>query len=82
MNLDNQNFYFDRSGTEIAIYYKTKQIASTPVVINNMSQTNSLKDTLNAINQIHESMGGIFFSKSYDNGDSFKREEISNSNDY
>ena len=42
MNLDNQNFYFDRSGTQIANYYKTKQIASTPVVINNMSQTNSL----------------------------------------
>jgi hypothetical protein len=78
MDFSNHNYYFDMSGTTIANYYKTKQLASSPLVISNKSQVYSLKDTLNGINQIYESMGGMFFSKSYNNGNTFKQEEIAN----
>lgn len=79
MDYNDHNFYFDLSGTEIANYYKTKQLSTTSEAISNISQTKVLKDEWGAINQIHQSMnGGIFFCKSYNNGSTFKREEIVN----
>jgi len=80
MNNNHSGFYFDMSGTSIANYYKTKQLSTTSEAITNIGQTKALKDEWGAINQIHQSLGGgIFFTKSYNNGTTFKREEIVNS---
>ena len=79
MNYNNHDFYFDQSGTTIANYYKTKQLSTTSGAISSIGQTKTLKDDWGAINQIHQSLdGGIFYTKSYDNGGSYKREEIVN----
>jgi photosystem II stability/assembly factor-like uncharacterized protein len=74
-----KDFYFDASGTTIANYYKTKQLSTTSGAISNVRQSKVLKDEWGAINQIHQSLdGGIFYTKSYDNGGNYKREEIVN----
>lgn len=78
MNYNDENFYFDMSGTEIANYYKSRSLSTTSIAINNSGQVKSWRDTACAINRIYESIGGIFFSKSYDNGTNFKREEVVN----
>lgn len=79
MQSDNQNYYFDMSGTTIANYYKTKQLSTTSTAISNSGQSKIIKDGLGALNQIHQSMdGGIFYTKSYNNGSSYKSEEVVN----
>ena len=79
MQSDNQNYYFDMSGTTIANYYKTKQFSTTSTAISNSGQSKIIKDGLGALNQIHQSMdGGIFYTKSYNNGSSYKSEEVVN----
>ncbi|MCX6164307.1 MAG: hypothetical protein NTU73_05510, partial [Ignavibacteriae bacterium] len=59
-------------------YYKTKFISNIQNAISNGSLPKSFRDTNNVINQVHESMGGVFYSRSTDNGTSFSREEIVN----
>ncbi|HQY20202.1 MAG TPA: T9SS type A sorting domain-containing protein [Ignavibacteria bacterium] len=77
---DSNHYYFDMSGTTIANYYKTKQLSTSSEAISNIGQTKVLKDNWGAINQIHQSMnGGIFYTKSYNNGNNYKQEEIINS---
>lgn len=79
MNNNNSNFYFDMSGSTIANYYKTKQFSTTSTAISNSGQSKIIKDGLGALNQIHQSMdGGIFYTKSYNNGSSYKSEEVVN----
>ncbi|MCB0728086.1 MAG: T9SS type A sorting domain-containing protein [Ignavibacteriae bacterium] len=69
----------ENPGNSFENYYKTKQLSSTSSAISSVSQTKVLKDEWGAINQIHQSIdGGIFYTKSYDNGGNFKREEIVN----
>ena len=79
------DFYFDMSGTTIANYYKTKQISEISTAIGNPAQTKSIRDVnannVTATHTIHESMGGIFYSKSTDFGLTYQTEETVNLND-
>ena len=76
-NYVNTDYYFNMSGTTISNYYKTKQISTKITALENLTQTKSLRDTSGAINQTHQSLeGGIFFSKSYNNGGTYIREEF------
>jgi hypothetical protein len=78
-----RSFYFD-SPCDISAYFKTKFESVTATAINNASQTKAIKDTISVLNgivhTIHESMGGIFYSRSTDGGTSFSKEEIVNFN--
>jgi hypothetical protein len=62
--------------------YKTKLIADNASAISNPSATKSIRDKNGNINTIYESIGGIFYIKSTDNGTNFLREEIVNDNVY
>ncbi|MCB0728386.1 MAG: hypothetical protein KDD00_13045 [Ignavibacteriae bacterium] len=79
------DFYFDMSGTTIANYYKTKQLSEISSAIGKPAQTKSIRDvTVNnvtATHTLHESMGGIFYSKSTDFGLTYQTEETVNLND-
>lgn len=76
------DFYFDASGTTISNYFKTKQISTISSAISNPSQSKSIRDTtLNGVtitHSIHESMGGIFYSKSTNYGATYQTEEVVN----
>ena len=82
MNASLSNIYFDNSGSTFANYYKTKQLSTTSTAISNPSQTKSVRDTtlngVTATHTIHESMGGIFYSKSTNYGASYQTEETVN----
>ncbi len=62
--------------------YKTKQYSTTPAAISNPNSTKTIKDTVlsneHRVHQVHESMGGIFYTKSTNNGVSFNTEEVVN----
>lgn len=76
------NVYFDNSGSTFANYYKTKQLSTNSTAISNPSQTKSVRDTIlsgvTATHSIHESMGGIFYSKSTNYGATYQTEETVN----
>lgn len=59
--------------------YKTLGKADNEYAIANSNQTKSFRDTNGNINQIYESMGGLFYTRSTDNGASFSTEQIVNS---
>jgi photosystem II stability/assembly factor-like uncharacterized protein len=75
-------FYFDSEGLTISANYKTKFLSTSNTAISHSPQTKALKDTIingnGTVHQIHESMGGIFYSRSTNNGTSFSREEVVN----
>ncbi len=81
MNYYNNNFYFDNNG-DIKASYKTKLKADNQWAINNANQTKAIRDTNTVsngiIHQVHESIGGIFYSRSTNGGTNFSREEIVN----
>lgn len=79
MNNYISNYYFDNVG-DIKASYKTKLKADNLWAINNASGSKSVRDKNGNINTLHESIGGIFFTKSYNNGSDFKTEEIVNDN--
>ncbi|MFZ4589969.1 MAG: T9SS type A sorting domain-containing protein [Ignavibacteria bacterium] len=62
----------------ITAIYKGKNNADNHVAINNPNQVKALRDSIGTIHQIYESIGGIFYSRSTNNGESFQREEIVN----
>ena len=67
---------------DISAYYKGKFLSTSQNAIINGSQTKAIKDTVidnvNTIHLIHESQGGIFYTKSTDNGNTFINEEVVN----
>ena len=58
--------------------YKTNGVADNENAIANPNLTKSLRDTNGTINRIYESIGGIFYSRSTDNGETFSNEQIVN----
>lgn len=75
------NYYFNSPGT-IQANYKSKQYSTIPSAISNPNSTKAYKDKVingvNLIHQVHESMGGIFYSKSTNNGATFQTEDVVN----
>ncbi len=78
---NNLSHYYIHIG-DVAAYYKGKMKSTISNALGNPSQTKSTKDTtigaVTATHVIHESMGGIFYSKSTDNGENFQNEEVVN----
>lgn len=74
---DNLYYYFDSPGV-LASYFKTKMNSTSQDAISNSTSTKSLIDTNGIVNQVHESMGGIFYSRSTDNGVNYSKEEVVN----
>jgi photosystem II stability/assembly factor-like uncharacterized protein len=70
--------YIDRTESYITANYKTKLKSTVPNAISPVSQTKAIKDTNGVINLIYESMGGIFYTRSTDGGNTFSMEEIVN----
>jgi len=60
--------------------YKTKNLSTDFSSISRTASSKSLKDVNGNINRIHTSIGGIFFSRSTDNGATFSHEEVVNTN--
>jgi hypothetical protein len=82
MNKENHSYYFDHEGDMLNPYYKGHLNSTDINAIGPAQQAKAIKDTvLNNINTIHlvtESMGGIFYTKSNDNGNTFQPEEVVN----
>lgn len=77
-NIEN-HFYFTHEGQyRMDLFYKSKNISVENTAIQYSSQTKTLKDANGIINRIHSSIGGIFYSRSSNNGATFQREEIVN----
>lgn len=76
------NIYFSSLETDITANYKTKQLSTIPSSISTPSQTKSIRDTIvsgvTVTHTIHESMGGIFYSKSTNYGATYQTEETVN----
>lgn len=76
--------YLINSGVQINADYKTKLYSQDINSIRGAVQTKVIKDTaINGISTIHlinQGMGGIFYTKSTDNGTTFKSEEVVNFN--
>lgn len=76
--------YLINSGSQINADYKTKLYSQDINSIRGAIQTKVIKDTaINGISTIHlinQGMGGIFYTKSTDNGTTFKSEEVVNFN--
>jgi|WetSurMetagenome_2_1015567.scaffolds.fasta_scaffold04367_7 hypothetical protein len=67
-----------QSDKTVQAYYKAKFKSDNQNAISDGSMTRAYRDTNNTINQIHESQGCIFYSRSTNNGASFSNEEIVN----
>ncbi len=67
------SYYTDKD--TILANFKTKLKSTTENAIRNPNQTKALRDTNGTVHQIHESMGGIFYSRSTNNGVNFSKEE-------
>lgn len=76
--------YLINSGSQINADYKTKLYSQDINSIRGAVQTKVIKDTaingVSAIHLINQGMGGIFYTKSTDNGTTFKSEEVVNFN--
>lgn len=76
--------YLINSGSQINADYKTKMYSQDINSIRGAVQTKVIKDTaingLSTIHLINQGMGGIFYTKSTDNGNTFKSEEVVNFN--
>lgn len=84
LNPQLENYYVDKNGEGIIANFKTKQKSTTstafsnPSATSNSPQTRMIKDYNGNISQVHESMGGIFFSRSTNNGANWMTEEVVN----
>ena len=85
-SIPSYDFFYDG---ELAAHYKTKQKADNAWAINNANQTKAIRDTnylnnnpLNLIHQVHESIGGIFYTRSTNGGGNWSSEEVVNYNQY
>jgi hypothetical protein len=85
---DYDNLYYRISYKRDTVFFKSKNISTTVNAISNISNstktsppTRIIRDTATTtspgiIHQIHESMGGIFYSRSTNNGSNFSKEEV------
>lgn len=64
----------------IKVNYKTKNISTDNTAISKSASTKSLKESHGNIDRIQTSIGGVFFSRSTNNGSTFSREEVVNDN--
>ena len=80
LNYSNAFIPISSSGSTVEANYKTKKYSNSGTAINNSVQRRSFRDKFGSVNTIHESMGGIFFTKSTDNGNTFITEEVVNDN--
>ncbi len=77
-----------QDGNILESIYKSKNKADNQWAINNPNQTKAIRDTNlptlpnGIIHQVHESIGGIFYSRSTNNGDNFQSEEVVNYDSY
>jgi photosystem II stability/assembly factor-like uncharacterized protein len=55
-----------------------KAISSIPTSVSTPSSTKAMRDTNAVVHQIHESMGGVFYSRSSNGGTNFSSEETVN----
>lgn len=82
LNNNISNYYFDSPGY-ITTYYKTKFKATTNDAISNESQTKCLRDVLSGnIHQIHQTMGGIFYSYKSSGGEFYTEEVVNGGSTY
>ncbi len=78
------NYYADKNGYYLTADYKTRQVSTTPNAISektsavNSPQIRMIKDNNGYIHQIHESMGGIFYTRSTNDGTNWFKEEVVN----
>jgi hypothetical protein len=72
---DEQSDYIILSGSNIIANCKTKFKTTSVSALTPNSQVKAVKDTNGTINLLYESMGGIFFTRSTDNGINFFTEE-------
>ncbi|HEY5534885.1 MAG TPA: T9SS type A sorting domain-containing protein [Ignavibacteria bacterium] len=78
VNPNNQNYYFDTKG-EISAIYKTKLLSTDVKAISNVSQTKSFRDSVNMwLYEIHQSIGGIFYSHNITPNGELTREFVVN----
>lgn len=70
-------YYFDAPGN-IESNYKTKNISTDNNAISRAGLTKSFKDVNGVIHKVHSSIGGVFYSRSTNNGATFSREEVVN----
>lgn len=64
----------------IKAQYKTKNISTDNTAISKANSTKSLKEAHGNIDRVHTSLGGVFFSRSTNNGSTFSQEEVVNDN--
>lgn len=82
LNAGMDNYYIDKG--DVIANFKSKFKSTVPTAISNAPQTKAIKDTIltslpnGIIHEIHESMGGIFYSRSTDGGSNFSKEEVVN----
>uniref|UniRef100_UPI0023F52751 hypothetical protein n=1 Tax=Flavobacterium filum TaxID=370974 RepID=UPI0023F52751 len=78
-SVNNYELFYDG---ELATHYKTKQKADNAWAINNANQTKAIRDTTSVLNgiihQVHESVGGIFYTRSTNGGANWSSEEVVN----
>jgi flagellar hook assembly protein FlgD len=78
VNSNNQSYYLDTKG-EISAIYKTKNISTDANAISNVSQTKSFRDSVDmGLYEIHQSIGGIFYSHNITPNGELTREFVVN----
>ena len=75
-----RSIYFDNPGNTYSSNYKSKLKTNTNTALKDAQQSKAIRDNFGRVNAIYESFGGIFFTKSYDNGQNFVGEEVISDN--
>jgi hypothetical protein len=87
LNNTKENYLLQTDKT-VEANYKTKQISTVPtalstldpsVSVSNSPQIRILKDNNGYVHQVHESMGGVFYTMSTNSGTNWINEEVVNS---
>ena len=76
-SINNYDFFYEG---ELSNFYKTKYKADNQWAINNPLSKKVIRDNFGNINVVYESIGGIFYTKSFNDGENFITEEIINDN--
>lgn len=82
VNYYDNHYYFDTQ-EDIAAHFKTKLKTTASDAISNESQTKCLRDGISGrIHQIHQTMGGIFYSYTSSNGEFYTEEVVNGGSTY
>ncbi|MBS1514657.1 MAG: T9SS type A sorting domain-containing protein [Bacteroidetes bacterium] len=76
-SITNPSAYLSSDGV-FSTSYKTKNLSTDNTAISKSASTKSLKEAHGNIDRIQTSIGGIFFSRSTNNGTTFGHEEVVN----